>query len=106
MPLCLSAIAGIPAGFQTDGAIQAKTNGGGPSGPKELQPWVADEAPSDQLVTLDSAVSTPDARWLLCELCFVSALLYVSVSLSDGWTDGGGVCTRLLFLAKCAFNPL
>ncbi|XP_043199359.1 basic proline-rich protein-like isoform X1 [Amphibalanus amphitrite] len=42
------------SGFQTDSAIQSKTNGA-PAAPKELQPWVADVAPSEKLVTLGSA---------------------------------------------------
>ncbi|XP_037092949.1 ataxin-2-like protein [Pollicipes pollicipes] len=39
-------------GFQTDAAIQGKTNGG--LGPKELQPWVEDDAPAE-LVSLENS---------------------------------------------------
>ncbi|XP_043236050.1 ataxin-2-like protein isoform X2 [Amphibalanus amphitrite] len=41
------------SGFQTDGAITGRTNGS--AGHKELQPWIADDAATDHLVSLDEA---------------------------------------------------
>ncbi|XP_037067905.1 ataxin-2-like [Pollicipes pollicipes] len=40
-------------GFQTDGAISGKTNGS--LAARELQPWVEDDIPSEQLVSLEEA---------------------------------------------------